>query len=896
MSNTASVYSDFCQAWVSRFPGSDLPAAWEEDVRANLKKHKSKVSVLREELEKEEMYVEYLDKLLGDIESHRKHIPLAETAENDKEAAMNTENRRRSSEFADSNGGGGGGGCSKKQENNDDVMLSSGDGGAARDRPGQLYLKLSEEQLMQQQHTEFVTVINVPAPKSGNKAAQNSSPVTSEQVNELSSFKKIPPRPPPKRAASRDSLNSVSSPTTPSSAHNLLLGDEDDLENPRESLLSPSSKEVRVDSEEEDFEYRGRPDGRDNPEDQQQQLRKDKRPQLQQHPKVNKIKELMANWESGGGSLDAGAARPLSHMPTSRSQAKEIAGPIRASSLKDSERGRMGSPSGKSHDSSDGENNNFGSGGRGSPGRRRRVLPSASGETRLDRLVRRPSVERSSPNRHSEALPVPPVPKPLKKPRAKPRSTVGSVTEDEPLYDTVANEEPEDEYDNHLLYGTNSTTKSGGSSSADLGFDEPKHHAHNSSSLVKSAQSGLSGSGTLSSTETNRSHSLKRGLSLPEEEEEGNYVNIQYFLHGGAGAAGQVGSSCSSGKPSASSSTNMLDTIQSDEELEKENLSSSAEVLNEESESETSSSSSEADRILMYKSILNSIVDNEAAYLECLSVMVQYMKAMKVTLTTSQPVIPKEEFDVIFYKIPELHDLHLTFHESLKKQVVDRCEGGGAIGHTFKMLASRTKIYAAFLANYRKALEALHRSSEAYPQFADLTRSIKLRSVKGQQQQGQSLSLEDLLHKPVAKIQKQALSLQDLLQYAPPADRVPLTEAMRLVQDFVGEYNSMQHASNELFPVSAESGVVVGVGGQQQHALSQQQRRHLVKNSFIVELHEGVRKLRHLFLFNDVLVCAKYKASTRKTEKFTFLLKWYIPLRNVSAEQKILLRSLFVFA
>ena len=48
MSNPSSVYSDFCQAWVSRFPHSDLPAAWEEDVRANLKKHKSKVAVLKD--------------------------------------------------------------------------------------------------------------------------------------------------------------------------------------------------------------------------------------------------------------------------------------------------------------------------------------------------------------------------------------------------------------------------------------------------------------------------------------------------------------------------------------------------------------------------------------------------------------------------------------------------------------------------------------------------------------------------------------------------------------------------------------------------------------------------------------------------------------------------------
>lgn len=42
-------------------------------------------------------------------------------------------------------------------------------------------------------------------------------------------------------------------------------------------------------------------------------------------------------------------------------------------------------------------------------------------------------------------------------------------------------------------------------------------------------------------------------------------------------------------------------------------------------------------------------------------------------------------------------------------------------------------------------------------------------------------------------------------------------------------------------------------------------QRHLVRNSFIVELVEGHRKLRHLFLFNDVIVCAKYKVSITNT-------------------------------
>lgn len=65
----------------------------------------------------------------------------------------------------------------------------------------------------------------------------------------------------------------------------------------------------------------------------------------------------------------------------------------------------------------------------------------------------------------------------------------------------------------------------------------------------------------------------------------------------------------------------------------------------------------------------------------------------------------------------------------------------------------------------------------------------------------------------------------------------------------------------------------------QPEQLSEKNVRKLVKNSFIVELSEGVRKLRHLFLFNDVLVCAKYKASGKK-EKFTYELKWHMPVAD----------------
>lgn len=37
------------------------------------------------------------------------------------------------------------------------------------------------------------------------------------------------------------------------------------------------------------------------------------------------------------------------------------------------------------------------------------------------------------------------------------------------------------------------------------------------------------------------------------------------------------------------------------------------------------------------------------------------------------------------------------------------------------------------------------------------------------------------------------------------------------------------------------------------------QNRQLLRDSFMVELVEGARKLRHVFLFTDLLLCAKLK-------------------------------------
>lgn len=66
-----SVFSDFQRMWVQRFPQSSLSDAWEQDVRASLDRHKQKISDLTKELEQETLYVEYLERLLSDVEKFR---------------------------------------------------------------------------------------------------------------------------------------------------------------------------------------------------------------------------------------------------------------------------------------------------------------------------------------------------------------------------------------------------------------------------------------------------------------------------------------------------------------------------------------------------------------------------------------------------------------------------------------------------------------------------------------------------------------------------------------------------------------------------------------------------------------------------------------------------------
>jgi active breakpoint cluster region-related protein len=63
------------------------------------------------------------------------------------------------------------------------------------------------------------------------------------------------------------------------------------------------------------------------------------------------------------------------------------------------------------------------------------------------------------------------------------------------------------------------------------------------------------------------------------------------------------------------------------------------------------------------------------------------MKAVKATLGTSQPVISQGDFNTIFFKVPELYNMHRKFLDGLKRSYESDSEMP-CVGEHFKNLVS----------------------------------------------------------------------------------------------------------------------------------------------------------------------------------------------------------------
>ncbi|KAM6166422.1 breakpoint cluster region protein [Erethizon dorsatum] len=266
----------------------------------------------------------------------------------------------------------------------------------------------------------------------------------------------------------------------------------------------------------------------------------------------------------------------------------------------------------------------------------------------------------------------------------------------------------------------------------------------------------------------------------------------------------------------------------------------------------------------MRKWVLSGILASEETYLSHLEALLLPMKPLKAAATTSQPVLTSQQIETIFFKVPELYEIHKEFYDGLFPRV-QQWSHQQRVGDLFQKLASQLGVYRAFVDNYGVAMEMAEKCCQANAQFAEISENLRARSNKDAKDPTTKNSLETLLYKPVDRVTRSTLVLHDLLKHTPSShpDHPLLQDALRISQNFLSSINE------EITPRRQSMTVKKG------------EHRQLLKDSFMVELVEGARKLRHVFLFTDLLLCTKLKKqSGGKTQQYDC--KWYIPLTDLS--------------
>ncbi|XP_059141298.1 uncharacterized protein LOC131929110 [Physella acuta] len=258
----------------------------------------------------------------------------------------------------------------------------------------------------------------------------------------------------------------------------------------------------------------------------------------------------------------------------------------------------------------------------------------------------------------------------------------------------------------------------------------------------------------------------------------------------------------------------------------------------------------------MRQLLVKGVLDSEKEYLEMLSILIGYERNLEKSSQSSQPVISKEDIQNIFSNIDTIYNIHDDFVKSLQPKV-SKWTHGETIGEIFKIMISSFIECGSYLNNYQKAVSTIHKCCQESEQFNLLAQEIKLSVMK------QVTTLEDALFKPVQRVQRNTLVLHDLIKYTPEEhpDYEALQKALKLSQQIL-----------ESFAVNIPKKQTSG------------ENRRLVKSSFLVELVNGVRKLRYMFLFSDVLICTKRE--THRNNKVSFIIKWFAPLNQMTIDTK----------
>ncbi|XP_061092768.1 active breakpoint cluster region-related protein isoform X1 [Conger conger] len=266
--------------------------------------------------------------------------------------------------------------------------------------------------------------------------------------------------------------------------------------------------------------------------------------------------------------------------------------------------------------------------------------------------------------------------------------------------------------------------------------------------------------------------------------------------------------------------------------------------------------------------VLTSILTSEELYLSELETLLTPMKALKATAGTSQPVLSTQQVRTVFFQVPELRDLHKEFYTTLRARLEpaqgQETQGGTQpppVGDLFLRMVSQLGVYRGFIDNYESAVEIVRKCTQTDQRFRTLAESMM--SCKGSDNSKTTYTFEALLYKPLDRVTKTTLVLHDLLKHTPlnHQDHAVLQEALRISSSFLSGVNEESQCKRAV-------------------TLSTGMRRQLIRDGFVVDICEGGQSMRHLFLYTDLLLCAKLKGGSAGKQAY-YRFSWYLPLAGL---------------
>merc|ERR1719219_2330790 len=305
--------------------------------------------------------------------------------------------------------------------------------------------------------------------------------------------------------------------------------------------------------------------------------------------------------------------------------------------------------------------------------------------------------------------------------------------------------------------------------------------------------------------------------------------------------------------------------------------------------------------------IINSLVQSENNYLESLN---RLMTDYKVPLEeSSPPILSEAKVATMFYRVPEILQIHSQFRIALS-EAVKNWDEDDKIGDVFVACFSKSvvlEIYADFINNFSEAMDLAKLESKRKSAFADF---LKVKQITAHDR----LNFFGLMVKPVQRFPQFILLLQDLLKETPPGhpDRMALQLALTTLESLAEMLNERKREAEQFAAFRDKLRSISGKlstprpssGSEHHHHMSDNASsgqyptsgRFLLREDDVMQLEFNTNGLfsrskpRRLILLNDLLVCVAVNGrssevdpststSTSANERLT--LKWAVPVSDV---------------